>query len=235
MQELRRAFRALFRRPGPALMAVAALALGIGMTISIFTLVNAILIRSLPYRDPDRLAIVWAENREQGWDHEKTSFPELVDWQKTGLFDRVIGFTPNMGTITAPGEPELVHGYNLTAGALEMLGVTPMLGRPFTTEEERPGGPSAVILRYDFWLRRYGGDRNAIGQTLVFNDKPYVIVGVMPPGFEFFNRESDLLFPSEIDPASFIWRNRWVRAMARLKPGLSLAETTLRSESPQNS
>jgi putative ABC transport system permease protein len=222
------ALRSLRKNPRFTLAAVLSLGLGIGMATAIFTLVNSILLHSLPYADADRLVMLWSENKVQGWDHEKMSYPEMLDWEKTSIFDRVVGFVPNMGTITAPGEPELVHGYAVTPGALAMLGVRPLLGRSFTPQEERRGGAGAVILRYNVWQRRFGGDPNVVGQTLLFNDTQRTIAGVMPPEFEFFNRESDLIFPAYLDPSNFTYRGRFLRVMARLKSGLSLREAQTR-------
>src|SRR5260221_13645317 len=93
-----------------------ALALGTGLAIAIFTIVNAILLRPLPYREPDRLVMVWAVNRQLGWDQEKMSAPEMVEWERSGLFEGVVGFAPNMTAITGPGEPDLTHGYAVTPG-----------------------------------------------------------------------------------------------------------------------
>ena len=228
-KDLRYAVRVLRKNPLFTLAAVSSLALGLGMTTSIFTLVNSILLHSLPYSDPDRLVMLWSENKEQHWDHEKMSFPEMLDWEKTAIFDRVVGFLPNMGTVTSPGEPELVHAYGVTPGALPMLGVRPMIGRAFTPDEERRGGARAVILRHNIWQRLYGGDPKAIGRTMLFNDTPLVIVGVMPPGFEFFNRESDLILPAYLDPQRVTTRFRLLRVMARLKSGLSLRDAQTRA------
>jgi hypothetical protein len=168
-QDLRFALRTFRRDWSSMTAAVVALALGTGLATAIFTIVNAVVLRALPYREPDRLVMVWALNRQQGWDQEKMSAPEMLDWERSGLFESVVGFTPNMTAITGPGDPELTHGYAVTPGFLKTLGVQPMLGRPFSEDEERKGGNrQVVIVRHSFWKRRYGGDPGAIGQKLLF-------------------------------------------------------------------
>lgn len=230
MQDLRLAFRVLPRHWSSTAAACAALALGVGFSIAVFTIVNAILLRPLPYRQPDRLVMVWAVNQQQGWDQEKMSAPEMVDWQRSGLFESVVGFTPNMTSITGPGEPVLTHGYAVTRGFLQLLGMQPMLGRAFSDEEERKGGEkNRILLRHSFWMRRFGGDPNVIGQRLLIADKPYIITGVMGPEFQFFNRQTDLYVPIEWDPSESTNRGRGLRLVARLKDGIALEQAQARA------
>jgi hypothetical protein len=128
LSDIRFGFRTLLRAPGPTATAIFTLALAIGLASSIFTLINAILLKPLPFRDPSRLVMVWAKNQAQGWDQEKMSIPEMQDWHKSGLFEQVVGFGPNMMTITGPGESELTHGYSLSAGTFQVL--IPVSPRP---------------------------------------------------------------------------------------------------------
>src|SRR5215813_1285934 len=231
LQDLRFAIRAFKRDWTSTVASMIALALGTGLAIAIFTIVNAILLRPLPYREPDRLVMVWAVNRQQGWDQEKISAPEMADWLKSGLFSSVVGFTPAMTSITGPGDPELTHGYSVTNGFLPLLGVQPMLGRPFSEDEERKGGEKQrVILRHSFWMRRFGGDRSVIGRTIQIEDRPHVIVGVMGPEFQFFNRQTDLyvLFPAALDGIHN--RGRGFRVIARLKDGITLEQAQSRAD-----
>jgi predicted permease len=229
VQDLRFAWRA-FRRDWPSTTAaVAALALGIGLSIAVFTVVSAVLLRPLPYRDPDRLVMVWAVNERQGWDQEKLSVPEMRDWQSSGLFESVVGFQPVVMSITGPGDPDLTHCYGVTPGFLQLLGVKPMLGRAFTEDEERKGGDKRrVLLRHSFWMRRYGGDPGVVGKTLLFENRPYTIVGVMGPEFQFFNRQTDLYVPTSWHPSEMTGRGRTVRVIARLRPGITLAAAQAR-------
>jgi putative ABC transport system permease protein len=231
VQDLRFAGRAFRRDWTSSVAAVTALALGTGLAIAIFTIVNAVLLQPLPYKDPDRLVMVWAVNKQLGWDQEKISGPEMLDWQRSGLFEGVVGFGPNMTSITGPGEPELTHGYAVTAGFLHLLGVQPMLGRAFSSDEEKKGGDHKVILlRHSFWMRRYGGDRNVIGQKILVQKEPYTIVGVMSPEFQFFNRQTDLYIPNSSVPEDMRGRGRSLRLVARLKPGISLAQAQVRAD-----
>jgi predicted permease len=230
MHDLRFAVRAFRRDWSSTAAAAIALALGSGLAIAIFTIVNAILLRPLPYREPDRLVMVWAVNKELGWDQEKISAPELVEWERSGLFESVVGFVPNMTAITGPGEPDLTHGYQVTPGFLSLLGAQPMLGRPFTVDEEKEGGDHKVLLlRHSFWMRRFGGDRNVIGQKILVQNEPYRITGVMGPEFQFFNRQTDLYVPTTLNPSNIRSRNRFFRIIARLKPGLTLSEAQVRA------
>ena len=229
--DLRFAMRAFRRDWTSTTAAITALALGTGLAIAIFTIVNAVLLRPLPYREPDRLVMIWAVNQQLGWDQEKICAPEMIAWQQSGLFESVVGFMPSMTAITGPGEPDLTHGYAVTAGFLPMLGAQPMLGRPFTPEEERKGGDhNVILLRYSFWMRRFGGDRNVIGQKILVENEPYRIAGVMGPEFQFFNRQTDLYVPTGMDPASIQNRRRMFRLIARLKPGISLGAAQARAD-----
>jgi putative ABC transport system permease protein len=156
---------------------------------------------------------------------------EFLDWRDhSEIFEHVVAFAPWLFTASGPGEPEMLHAYRVTPGLFEMLGVQPMIGRVFSPEEEKPGGARVMVLRYSLWKRRYGGDPNVIGQKLVIDDRVYTIVGVMPPDFQFFNRQSEVLMPIGFDPTRFNQRNfRPFRAMGRLKPGLSLEQVQVRA------
>jgi putative ABC transport system permease protein len=229
LQDLRFALRAFRRDWTSTAAAVTSLALGAGLAIAIFTLVNAVLLQPLPYREPDRLVMVWAVNQQLGWDQEKISGPEMVDWQRSGLFESVVGFMPNMTAITGPGEPDLTHGYAFTPGFFDLLGVQPMLGRPFSADEEKKGGDHRVlVLRYSYWMRRFGGDRKVIGQKVLVENQPYRVVGVMGPEFQFFNRQTDLYLLTNLHPADMKDRRRLFRLIARLKPGIPLKQAQAR-------
>ncbi len=229
-QDLRFALRAFRRDWSSTTAAITALALGAGLSIAIFTIVNAVLLQPLPYREPDRLVMVWAVNQQLGWDQEKISAPEMLDWERSGLFESVVGFMPNMTAINGPGEPVLTHGYAVTPGFLSLLGAQPMLGRPFTADEENKGGDHKVLLlRHSFWVRRFGSDPNVIGRKVLVQNEPYRIVGVMGPEFQFFNRQTDLYVPTNRNPADIQGRGRMFRLIARLKPGISLGQAQARA------
>jgi putative ABC transport system permease protein len=231
LHDLRFALRAFRRDWTSTTAAVTALALGSGLAIAIFTIVNAVLLRPLPYRDPDRLVMIWAVNKQLSWDQEKISAPEMVEWQRSGLFESVVGFMPNMTAITGPGEPVFTHGYQVTPGFLNLLGMQPMLGRAFSADEERKGGDHKVLLlRHSFWLRRFGGDPGVIGQKILVQNEPYRIVGVMGPDFQFFNRQTDVYVPTGIHPEDIRGRGRMFRLIGRLKPGITLAEAQARAD-----
>jgi putative ABC transport system permease protein len=229
-RDLRFALRTFRRDWRSTTAGMTSLTLGTGLAIAIFTIVNALLLRPLPYREPDRLVMIWAVNRQLGWDQEKISAPEMLDWEHSGLFESIVGFMPNMTAITGPGEPDLTHGYAVTAGFLPLLGAQPMLGRPFASDEERKGGDhNVLLLRYSYWMRRYGGDRGVIGQKVLVQNRPYRIVGVMGPEFQFFNRQTDLYVPADTDPTEIRGRGRMYRLIARLKNGVTLNQAQARA------
>ncbi|MGI8746447.1 MAG: ABC transporter permease [Bryobacteraceae bacterium] len=242
-RDVQHAFRYFRLRPTPALLAMAALALGIGVSTAIFSIFNAVMVQSLPYRDPDRLVMLWNVNERAGFDLKQQkvmgrslSVAEYLDWRdRSGVFEKMIMFGSYSARISKTDDPEMVFAYTLAPGGLEMLGVHPMIGRLFSPEEDKFGGSLAIVLQYDFWKRRFHGDPRVVGQKLWINNQPALIAGVMRPDFVFFNRQIDFL-------ASPLWRandpvenekrrgQRFHRAMARLKPGLSLSEAQARAD-----
>ena len=222
--------RTLWKRPLAVIIPVVTLALAIGATVSIFSIVNAILLQSLPYSEPDRLVMVWPENEKQGLDRQQMSGQEFADWRRdSDVFEHVVAFGPWLATVSGPGDAEMIHGYRISPGVFQMLGVEPHIGRGFLPEEENPGGEPVLVLRYSLWQRRFNGDPNVIGSKLLLQDRPHTIVGVMPPDFQFFNRQSEMFMPLAADFARFGRRGRGLRIMGRLKDGLSLEEAQARA------
>ena len=239
-QDVLHAVRVFRRRPVPTLLVVASLGLGIGVGTAIFSIVNAIILRPLPYTDSGRLVMLWPANPKEGITEDQArsegrsmSGAEFLDWQeKSGVFERMVAFGSNETTVTQPGDPVMIFGYSPTPGLFPLLGVTPSIGRGFLPEEERPGGPEAVVLRHDLWQRRFGGDPSVIGKKLVLTDTAYTIVGVMPPEFVFFSRQVEFLSPLRW-PADNMRRSRGyrsLRVMARLKPGYTLEQSQARAD-----
>ena len=228
------------RRPVPCLLAVASLGLGIGVGTAIFSVVNAILLRPLPYRDPGRLVILWPVNEKEGitedqMRHEARSMSgaEFLDWQeKSGIFERMVAFGPAQYIVTGPGDALTIFGYAPTPGLFQLLGIQPVIGRGFLPEEERSGSANVLVLRHDLWKRRFAGDPSVVGQKILLNDTPYTIVGVMPPQFVFFNRQAECLRPLEQSHEELqgYRDDRWLRVMARLKPGDTLEQVQARAD-----
>ncbi|HKQ91364.1 MAG TPA: ABC transporter permease [Blastocatellia bacterium] len=195
-QDLRYGARMLLKNPGFTLVAVLALALGIGANTAIFSVVNAVLLRPLPYYDPQRL--VWvAEVLPHG--DEIYGAADYIHWrEQSKAFDHLVAFQPGSIYLTGRGEPERLDSILATANLFPALGVAPQLGRAFTPEEDRPGVAPVVILSHSFWQRRFGGDPAIIGQSLTLDGRSQQVIGVMPPGFRFI-RKADVLLPRALN------------------------------------
>ena len=238
--DFRFAWRALSKRRLTFFLGVVTVMLAVGVGTAIFSIVNAILFSPLPFQDPERLVMIWNVNEVEGFGLEQArasgrsmSRPELREWlNDSDVFEHMVGFSANVQVITNTESPELTHAYRTTPGVFRMLGAEPILGRGFVPEEEELGAEPVVVLRHNFWIRRYNGDLNILGEKLYLEGTPYTIVGVMPPEFVFFNRQSELLTPRPLRPASERddRSNRNYRAMARLRDGMSLDQAQARAD-----
>jgi putative ABC transport system permease protein len=195
IQDLRYGVRTLLKRPGFALIAVATLALGIGASTVIFTVVDAALLRGLPYKDPDRLYHLWERRPTQEFSKREFSYPDYQDYQQNNVFDGVAGYTGGRAILSGYGEPESIPAPRATANFFSVLGVEPVIGRTFQTGEDVPGAPRVTVLTYGLWQRRFGGDPGVLGRTVTVNDESYTIVGVLPANFQFALRAADLWLP----------------------------------------
>ncbi len=223
LADVRSGLRSLLRSPGFTAAAVVALALGIGANTAIFSVVSSVLLRPLPYRDPDRLVRIWESNPGLGWPQFSTSYLNFLDWKRETRSFEPLAAWRNVGfNLTGSGEPERVGGGAVTASLFPMLGIDPALGRSFTTDEERPGGPRVVLMTDGLWKRRFGSDPAVVGSTLVLNDIPRTVVGVLPPELSWFPG-ADLFVPLDLtaDPNR---GNHVLSAFGRLKEGISLAQ-----------
>ena len=184
LQDLRYGARMLRKSPGFALIAIATLALGIGVNAAIFSVVKAVLLDSLPYRQPERLVTIAPANAEDR-NPAKVSFGEVQDWKsRTRSFDQIAlyrGWTP---AATGNGNPRMVFGLRVTQNFFATLGVAPQLGRSFTPDEDRPSTWHVVVLSYPYWVRQFGADEHVIGKTIVLDQVAFEIVGVLPQNFE---------------------------------------------------
>jgi len=196
VQDLRYAIRMLLKNPGFAVIAVIALALGIGANTSIFSVVNTVLLRSLPYGDPDRLMVV-RENKLPQFPEFSVSPGNFLDWQKQSTsFETIAAINGSAyNLVSGDAEPERLRGARVSAGAFEMLGVKPVQGRTFTDEENQPGHENVAILSGSLWKRRFASDPNIVGQTITLSAQTYTIVGIMPATFQFPDRETELWTP----------------------------------------
>ena len=223
--DLRYGLRLLRHAPGFTAVAVGALALGIGANTAIFSTVDAVLLRPLPFADPDRVVMVWEDNSAASFPRNTPASGNFVDWkQRNHVFTDMAATRGASANLTADGPPEQVVGRATTPNFFDVLGVKPALGRTFTEEEDRTGAPVAVIS-HALWQRRYAGAPDVINREILVNGLKYTITGVMPRDFAFRNREMDFWIPIRFAPADLVQRGSHnLNVVARLKPGVSLAQ-----------
>ena len=223
LQDLRYALRTLLRSPGFTVVVLAALALGIGATTAIFTVVNSVLLEPLPFPNPGRLVRL-REIRPDGTANATVQSQNFLDWQaRNRSFERIAVFQPLPTNLAGTGEAEQVNGLRVSGDFFPLLGVQPVLGRWMTPEENLPGGPRAVTLSYGFWQRRFGGDPKVIGTNLAVNGIPARVIGVMPSTFVLPNLRIEVFFPAHINPAVAVREGRNYQAYGRLRPGVQIA------------
>ena len=185
VQDVRYAVRVVRRNPGFATAAALTFALGIGASTAMFSVVNGVLLRPLPYADPDRLLVVWEHDVVRGHDRNVVAVPNFEAWrERSRSFAMMAGLVPLPATIAGAPNPERVMGAEVSPGYFRMLGVTPALGREFSADEERAGGADVLVLSDGFWRSHFGGDSAALGRTLPIDGRPHTIIGVMPPRFD---------------------------------------------------
>lgn len=225
LQDLRHGLRALTRRPGFAIAAVATLAVGIGANTTVFSIVNAMLLRPLPFGERSgRIVTLHATHQLQpedwGWGHSELSYRDLVDLRSAGAFEGIGGHVSRNLTLSGEASAERVQGGSVTPDLFALLGVQPMLGRTFVDEDATDIGlESAVILTHGLWQRRYGADPGIVGRSILVNERARTVVGVMPPGFKFPERD-EIYLPVRLDEAPRTSRN--VNAVGVLAAGVSL-------------
>lgn len=220
-QDLRYSLRFLARNPGFTSVAVLALALGIGANTAIFSMVNAYLLRPLPFPQPERLALVSQTHREQNLSGS-TAFPDYLDWRaQNQVFEDIAALSSTNFNLTGIDEPERIYGIRASVSLFSVVGMKPVLGRGFLPEEDRPGGERVAVLGDGLWQSRFGGRRDVLGRKLQLDGEPYTVVGVMPPGFRLASTDYDVAVPLQLDSARVHRGNQFLTVIARLKPGVS--------------
>nr|MDQ3819379.1 ABC transporter permease [Acidobacteriota bacterium] len=226
-QDIRYGARMLLKRPAYTAIAVLTLALGIGANSAIFSVVNAVLLRPLPFPEPDRLVYAEGADLRTGEKGGAISPPDFLDYREQNkTFERFAAFQPFNFTVTGDGsESERINGVRVSADFFETLGVAPLAGgRTFMQEEEQEGRNGVVVISYGLWQRRYAGDPKIIGKTIALNGQTSTIVGVMPQGFEY-PRETQMWSPIPFKaPQTSLRRAHFLWAIGRLKPGVTLAQ-----------
>ena len=222
-QDLRYGVRILLKQPAFTLVAVITLALGIGANTAIFSLVNSILLKPLPYRDPDQVVRMIQASPKLGldtWGVSQANFAAYRDQNRS--YESIALYNNGGVNLTGDGEPERLPVTNVTADFFKVLGVNPLLGRTFVAGEDAPGKNTVCVLSHALWQRRFGGDPNVVGKKLNLNNTPTEIVGVMPAEFKFPRLEIDLWVPLALDTKRTA--PYFFTVIARLKPGTSVAQ-----------
>jgi putative ABC transport system permease protein len=222
--DLRYAVRAFARSRAFTAAALVCIALGVSVTTTIFSAVDAILIRPLPYHDADRLIAVYAQDPVRNYFGSNISYPDYVDWRARNRTLSSLAIWTWSSHSLANGEAERVEGAEVAANLFATLGVRPLIGRGFLPEEETPGRDRVVILSHGLWQRRFAGDSTIVGRTITMDAAPYTVVGVMPPNFNFPDR-GQLWVPFASGAAREVRANRmYAGAIGRLKPGVTFAQ-----------
>ena len=223
LQDVRYGLRMLVKNPGFSLVAVLTLALGIGASTAIFSVVNTVLLRPLPYKEADRLVMVRSYNQSRGFNADPVSPLDFADWRsQSHVFERMAASTDAMYTLTGAGEPVPIIAYQFSADYFPVLGVAPLLGRTFLPEEEQAGKDHVVVLSYSLWQQRFGGDRGLVGKTVTLNGTSYTVIGIMPPGVQYPGN-TELWTPlTPLPEAAKDRAYRYLRVIARLKPGVTI-------------
>ena len=232
LQDLRDAGRHLRTRPGFATVVVLTLSMGIGLNAAVFTAVDAALLRTLPYAEPDRLVHLWSTHENHDMPRFELAWPTLRELQEDhSLFAAVGGYNGSPVTWNDGTERSRLPALQVTANFFDVLGVRPQLGRTFLPGEDMEGGPRAVVLTDAFWRTRMGSDPGALGRTLVLDEHPYTIVGVLPPSFPFAPG-ADARVVVAVQPRDDMARRRslhWINTIARLRDGTTLQQTQQRT------
>jgi putative ABC transport system permease protein len=224
-RQLRYVIRKLTRAPLFTFTAIVTLAVGIGANSAIFSVVNGILLKPLPFEDPDRLVGLWHTAPGLGFDQVNQS-PALhfTYRDENRVFEDVAMWDNRQVAVTGLEEPEQLPALLVTAGFFELLGVRPQVGRTFTEEDDLPGGARTIMLGYGYWQRAFGGDPTAIGRTLTVQGEPHEIIGVAPPYFEFARGNPDVIMPSRLDRARVSIGNFDYQGIARLQDGVTVEQ-----------
>jgi putative ABC transport system permease protein len=226
LQDIRYGARTLFKNRAFTAIAVVALALGIGANTAIFTVVNAVLLRPLPFEKPEQLVMVWEKRMQLGRERNPVSPPDFTDWRaQNQVFEDMAAFTSqgfNLGTGT---EPERIQGAGVSPSLFTILRTRPRIGRVFDREEDKAGANPVAIIGSALWQRGFGSDPDIVGKTIKLNERPYTVVGVMPADFVFPNRRSEIWIPLMLSPEDAANRGGHnLTVIARMKDGVTVEQ-----------
>jgi putative ABC transport system permease protein len=225
-QDAKYAARSLRKSPGFAFFAVTVLALGIAASTAIFGIADAVLLRPLPYRDASRLMTVWEDASSYGFPADTPAPGNFSDWKaRNHVFEDMAAEAGRSFNLTGDGNPELLEGQQVTSNLFSVLGVSPAFGRDFRPDDNIPGAAHVAILSHGVWLRRFGGEAGIIGRGMRLNGEMYTVVGVMPQGFLYPNRRTEIWVPWQLAKEELAGHgSHYLHVVARLKPGVSLSQ-----------
>ena len=208
-QDLRYALRQLRKSPGFTAVAVLTLALGIGANTAIFSVINAVILRPPPFPNSEQLVTLFERDREKGYDQNAPAAANYLDWRaQNNVFSQIAAYSGGEVNLTGGQRPERVAGAAVTANLFPLLGIAPLLGRTFATEEEQPGHDRVVILSYALWQETFGGKPQVSGESITVNGRTCTVIGVMPPGFVFPGDTGTVqkIYTSPPARSGFLWR-----------------------------
>ena len=226
LKDIRYGLRSLAKRPGSTLVALITLALGIGVNTAIFSVVDSILLRPLPLKDPERIVSIWEQGLAFGVNQNEVAPANFFDLRnQTQMFEGIGAHGTQDINLTGDGEPERLTGELVSANVLSLLGVEPALGRTFLANEDQPGQERVVVLSDALWQRRFNRDASIVNRNIMLNGQSFTVVGVMPRGFFFPVRETELWIPWAMEPEQASGRgDHYLRLVGRLKPGTTLQQ-----------
>jgi len=221
-QELIYALRMIVKKPGFSLIAIATLALGIGASTAIFSVVNGVLLRPLPYKDPGRIMTVWQNDHLRGLDRQKISPANFLDYkERNQVFETMAALRPYGFDYTSQGEPETIQSWLVTDGFFQIVGTNALQGRTFLPEEFTPGKQKVVLLSHGLWKRRFGSNPNMVGQSMLLDGEPFTVVGILPPEFHFTDKR-EMMIPAVFSEGEKKRRSAtYLYVFGRLKPGVT--------------
>src|ERR1043166_3038831 len=230
LQDIRFAARMLFKSPGFTAIAIISLALGIGANTAVFSVINAVLLNALPYHEPESIVLVWGEDKAGGSSRGQVSATDVADYRaRNHVFEEITTYSDFRPVFSGNGEPERIAGAQVGDGFFTVMHAQPLLGRVFTAEEQQEGKDLVVVLGYGLWQRRFAGDPNIVGKTIKLSARDYTVIGVMPADFQslpvgLLNWPAEFYRPVAEAPAEKDRASRHLRAIARLKPGVTLEQ-----------
>jgi len=226
-QDLRYALRILAKNPGFTAVSVLTMAVGIGATTAIFSAVDAVLIRPLPFPNPEQLVSLWSKMPQ--WDQDPVAGPDYLDWARdSDAFSTLTAGAIDDPTVTGYGDPEHLYGIQVTPNFFQTLGVKPAIGRPFLAGEDQPGKDHVAVLGYSTWQRKFGGDPSIVGKDIALDGEKYAVVGIMPGTFRFPQiwgiTDPYVYLPFTTSRLNQVRGNHWIWVLGRMKPSVSLAQ-----------